>query len=87
MMIKEFKDELKKLKSILNDIENLEMTRQLEIKIIDRYIEDHKNGELLSDIDYDKEDILHEILLKEIKPEKLGISEATIDAIKISISA
>ena len=60
---------------------------ELEMKIIDRYIEDHKNGELLSDIDYDKEDILHEILLKEIKAEKLGISEATIDAIKISINA
>ena len=60
---------------------------ELEMKIIDRYIEDHKNGELLSDIDYDKKDILHEILLKEIKAEKLGISEATIDAIKISINA
>ena len=31
-MIKEFKDELKKLKSILNDIENLQMTRQLEME-------------------------------------------------------
>ena len=60
---------------------------ELEMKIIDRYIEDHKNGELLSDIDYDKEDILHEILLKEIKAEKLGISKATIDAIKLSINA
>ena len=31
MMIKEYKDELTNLKSVLNDIENLEMIRQLEM--------------------------------------------------------
>ena len=31
MMIKEYKDELTNLKSVLNEIENLEMIRQLEM--------------------------------------------------------
>ena len=157
MMIKKLKDELKNLKSILNEIEKLKITRQLameqayeiskelkelEIKIIDileeldenlcslrlrnryfwkrpciiekenkfktkkkkigkldrletelkekeelKYIEHHKNDELLSDLDYNKKDILHEILLKEIKLEKLGISEIAINAIKKSFTA
>ena len=47
-----------------------------------KYIEDHKNDVLLSDLGNDKEDILHEILLKEIKLEKLEILEITINAIK-----
>ena len=42
---------------------------------------------MLSDLDYNKKDILHEILLKEIKLEKLGISEIAINAIKKSFTA
>ena len=52
-----------------------------------KYIEDHKNGELLSDLDYDKEDVLHEILLKKIKLEKLGIRETAMNAIERSFIA
>ena len=36
---------------------------------------------------YEKEDILHEILLNEMKLKKLGISETTINAIKKSFIA
>ena len=32
MMIKEYKDELKNLKSIINETEKLKMTRQLEME-------------------------------------------------------
>ena len=43
----------------IDEIDRLET--ELKSKEELKYIEDYKNGELLSDVDYDKEDILHEI--------------------------
>ena len=41
----------------------------------------------MSDLYYDKKGILYEIIFKEIKLEKLGISETAINAIKKSFIA
>ena len=68
-------DEIERLKEEVknNDYELL----NTEIKI----------SRLLTDSKYEKEYILHDILLKEIKLERLRISETTINIIKKSFIA
>ena len=84
-------ESLKRFNAHEDEIDEIERLKE-EVK----YSNDHetkiskkkkKNSKLLTNLKYEKEDILHEILLNEIKLKKFGISETTINAIKKSFIA
>ena len=96
--INEIKNTTKRKLNVLNDkLDSLIRfnTHKDEINEIERlkeevkYSYDHetKISKLLTDLKYEKEDILREILLNEIKLKNLGISETTINTIKKSFIA
>ena len=74
------KDEINEIKRLKEEVK---YSNDHETKISKK----KKNSKLLTNLKYEKEDILHEILLNEIKLKKLGISETTINAIKKSFIA
>ena len=77
-------DKLESLKRFNAHEDEIDEIERLKEKV--KYSNDHetKISKLLTDFKYEKEDILHEILLNEIKLKKFGISETTINAIKKS---
>ena len=96
----EIKNETERKLNVLNDaLESLDIfnghedeineTERLKEEVKYSNDDDHetKVSKLLTDLKYEKEKILHKILWNEIKLKKLGISEATINAIKKSFIA
>ena len=77
-------ESLKRFNAHEDEIDEIERLKE-EVK----YSNDHetKISKLLTDFKHEKEDILHGILLNEIKLKKFGISETTINAIKKSFIA
>ena len=70
---KEKINEVERLKKELRDKEDILLT----IKT--------KFSKILTDLEYEKEDILHDIMISQSKLRKLGISSRQINEIKISI--
>ena len=95
-MIEEFKDGLRDLKNILNEIKKLEPLREQEInkieglnekiELLDHLLErETKVSKSLTELEYEKIETLHNIIVLESKLIKLEISPERIDRIKNSV--
>ena len=95
-MIEEFKDDLRDLKNILNVIKKLEPLREQEInkieglnekiELLDHLLErETKVSKSLTELEYEKIETLHNIIVLESKLIKLEILPEQIDGIKNSV--